>query len=202
MPKTFSSWLTKDKIDKFVQHCEQYHAGQVLFSMHTKECTFIESDPYYLKDRIQWSLVQAIRREPFPIGYIEALLEGDGYYFRWHLASIFGYAQAVNSNKDQLRKVKPHLLLKGVGPLYDMFISRVAILLTSIEEACTTFDFRGYGETLPHTSHGPRHLLLWNWINLFFYRGLHVDPPYLFITDVDIPDLTIHTISDTGPESI
>ena len=184
MPSVFTTWesVGRDRDDRkkfqaMRDHCADKHPGKVLFSLVCRENNFVNGEHYGLKDRIQWSLQQAVAQDPLPLGCVELLLqEGDGLPLRCHLSSLFGYARAVNLANNSMRKLQ---CFRKVSQLdFVGFKAEVDGWLSKIAQAFLFFDFRSLAETIPETPYGPRHILLWNSILLFFSRGVYMEPPF------------------------
>ena len=85
----------------------------------------------------------------------------------------------ANKHSDQMRKMECH---KGLKLNYTSFKDEVDIWLDKIDKAMISFDFL----TIPYkiTDYGPKHILLWNEIMLFFFRGLYTEPPFPWMLNI------------------
>jgi hypothetical protein len=164
----FKSWDTVDKAwkgkyDKFRSHCEEHHSDQPLWSLDIRDNTFRADQRFEVRDRVQWSMVQAIENESIPLKRFICCLEGDSFPLRYKLGQLFACAQSTNLNSDTLRKTAPHVKLmkerkeratvtgKGADDaekLFQPFRMEVTRYLTSIEDSFLRFDFGRLADAL------------------------------------------------------
>jgi hypothetical protein len=164
----FKSWDTVHRSSKlrykaFIEHCEQMHPDQPLWSLDIRDNYYSADHAYEVRDRVQWCLVQAIEKEELPLQRFNDLMEGDSFPLRYKLGQLFASARAYNYAADTLRKVAPNAKFvkewttlhkpkggdktkretsEAIDNIFRRFKCQVALYLSKLEVEFLRWDFR------------------------------------------------------------
>jgi hypothetical protein len=224
VPRELPAWGELERAQRndtrsFHSHCRKHHANHPFWTTipsHTEKGVRVV-------DRVQWCLEVALKQfRGLPLApFVWAIDHNELFSLRCTLTKFFGFARGANQYSGNMRKLNAAKNAKVKGRI-DNFKFEVAKALDSITNAFLIGNFARLAQDLlistplvdpvskaetiwPGVTREA--LLVWNYTNIFFLRGMYMQPPFPFLThlgkvsEATLADLAVATAT-TEPATI